>query len=190
MRKPVYAICGQQRRSSACTSTQSDQHLCCLLPRQYNTSFFCVRNFKPLASVCGCAGRFESYLVANPKDRFSRDLPHNILCDCDPFIKIYIDLQKFMETSGYIYCWSSQMQWWFRHFWKTGIPFHNFSLVKTFQKYNPPDFKFYLGKLTTGNKIFPPYGVNFAFLCCLLQWKKTQNTLHHMGNFFISNLPR
>ena len=29
-----------------------------------------------LASFCGCAGRFESYLVENPEDRFSRDEAH------------------------------------------------------------------------------------------------------------------
>ena len=29
--------------------------------------------FKPLASFCGCAGRFVCYLVANPEDRFSCD---------------------------------------------------------------------------------------------------------------------
>ena len=61
------------RRRSACTSAQSDQHLCCSLPRSYNTSSFYIRNFKPLPSFCGCAGRFESTLVANPEDRFSRD---------------------------------------------------------------------------------------------------------------------
>ena len=33
MRKPVYAIYEQQRRKSACASAQSDQHLCCSLPR-------------------------------------------------------------------------------------------------------------------------------------------------------------
>ena len=33
MRKPVYAICEQQRRRSACASPQSDQHPCCSLPR-------------------------------------------------------------------------------------------------------------------------------------------------------------
>ena len=32
MRKPVFVICKQQRRRSACTSAQSDQHLCCSLP--------------------------------------------------------------------------------------------------------------------------------------------------------------
>ena len=31
MRKPVIAICEQQRRRSACASAQSDQHLCCSL---------------------------------------------------------------------------------------------------------------------------------------------------------------
>ena len=38
--------------------------------------FFYIQNFKPLASPCGCAGRFESYLVAHPEDRFSRDEAH------------------------------------------------------------------------------------------------------------------
>ena len=33
MRKPVYAICEQQRRRSACTSAQSDQCLCYSLTR-------------------------------------------------------------------------------------------------------------------------------------------------------------
>ena len=72
-RKPVIALCEQQRRRSACASAQSDQHLCCSLPRYYNTSSFYIQNFKPLASFCSWAGRFESYLNANSKDRFSRD---------------------------------------------------------------------------------------------------------------------
>ena len=33
MRKPVFAVCEQQRRRSACASAQSDQRLCCSLPR-------------------------------------------------------------------------------------------------------------------------------------------------------------
>ena len=37
MWKPVYVICEQQRRSSACTSAQSDQCLCCSLSRLYDT---------------------------------------------------------------------------------------------------------------------------------------------------------
>ena len=31
------------------------------------------QNFKTLASLCNWAGRFESYLVGNPADRFSHD---------------------------------------------------------------------------------------------------------------------
>ena len=76
MRKPVNAICKQQRRRSTCASAQSDQRLCCSLPRYYNTSCFYIQNFKPLSSFCGCTCRFLSYLVANPEDRFSRDEAH------------------------------------------------------------------------------------------------------------------
>ena len=70
MRKPVYAKFKQQRHRSACASTQSDQHLCCLLPIEYNISSFYIKNLKPLVSLCSWEGRFESYLVANPEDRF------------------------------------------------------------------------------------------------------------------------
>ena len=31
MRKPVYAICEQQKRRPACVSAQSDQRLCCCI---------------------------------------------------------------------------------------------------------------------------------------------------------------
>ena len=75
MRKPVFAICKQQRCRSACTSAQYDQHHCYSLPKYYTSSFY-VRNFKPLASFCGCAGQIESYPVANPEDRFSHDEAH------------------------------------------------------------------------------------------------------------------
>ena len=73
MRKSVYAICEQQRRRSACVSVQSDQCLCCSLLGQYNTTTCYSQNFKTLANPISWAGRFESFLVANPEDRFSRD---------------------------------------------------------------------------------------------------------------------
>ena len=73
MRKPVDAIWEQQRRRSACASAQSDQRLYCSLHWRYNISSFYVQNFKPLPSLCGCTGRFESTLVTNAEDRFSRD---------------------------------------------------------------------------------------------------------------------
>ena len=76
MRKPVHSICEQQRRRSGCASAQSDQHLCCSLPRSYYTSSCNSQNFKTLASLCSWAGRFVSYLVTNPEDRFSHDEAH------------------------------------------------------------------------------------------------------------------
>ena len=59
MRKPGYAICEQQRRRS--------------LPRFCNISSFYIQNSKPLASFCGWAGQFETYLIKNPENRFSGD---------------------------------------------------------------------------------------------------------------------
>ena len=38
-------------------------------------------NFKTLASLCSWGGQFESYLVANPEDRFSRHMAHIMLTD-------------------------------------------------------------------------------------------------------------
>ena len=70
MRKPVFPICKQQRRRSACAFAQSDQHLSCSLLRQYNTCTCYIKNFKTLASFCGCSGWFESTLVGNPEEGF------------------------------------------------------------------------------------------------------------------------
>ena len=38
-----------------------------------------MQHFKTLARLCHLAGLFESYLVANPKDRFSRGMAHYFL---------------------------------------------------------------------------------------------------------------
>ena len=67
LRKPVFAICKQQRRRSACAPVQSDQHLCCSLPGWHNISTCYIRNFKTLASFCSCADWFESYPVATSR---------------------------------------------------------------------------------------------------------------------------
>ena len=75
MGKPVIAVCEQQMGRSACASAQK------------NTSSFFIRNFKPLASLSGCAGRFLSYLVANPEDRFSRDEAQIVVMKTVPFRK-------------------------------------------------------------------------------------------------------
>ena len=62
-----YAICEQQRRRSACASAQSDQRLCCLRPRQNDTSSLYIRNFKILAGLCSWAGQFVSCLVGDSR---------------------------------------------------------------------------------------------------------------------------
>ena len=66
MRKPVYAICQQQRSRSDCSSAQSDQHhfvrcLHCIIP------ILSKIKMSRLLLVSGWAGQFESYLVANPR---------------------------------------------------------------------------------------------------------------------------
>ena len=80
MRKPVLPY-ANNKGTDHCASMQSDQCLCYSLLRQYNTSSFYIGNFMPLASFCCWAGRFESYLVANPEDRFSRDKAHGIIVE-------------------------------------------------------------------------------------------------------------
>ena len=85
MRNVSYVICEQRMRRSACASAQSDQRLCCSLLRPYNISRFYSRNFKTLASFCGCTGRFVSYLVANPEDTFCRGVAHFLVFFGVPF---------------------------------------------------------------------------------------------------------
>ena len=97
MRKLAFVICEQQRRRLACASAQSDQNPCCSLPGKYNTSTCYSRNFKSLASLCGCAGRFESYLVENSEDRFSRDEAQMIYTNkCIHKVEMYI----YLRTKG------------------------------------------------------------------------------------------
>ena len=59
--------CEQQRRRSPCASAQTDQRLCCSLPRQNDTSSLYIRNFKILAGLCSLAGQFVSCLVRNSR---------------------------------------------------------------------------------------------------------------------------
>ena len=51
-------------------------YLCCSLPRQYDISSIYIGNFMNLANFFSWGDRFESYLVENPEDRFSRDEAH------------------------------------------------------------------------------------------------------------------
>ena len=79
-RKTDFVECEQQRRRPACASVQSDQCFCCSPARQYN-SLACYRGFNILASPRSWADWFESYLVGNPEDRFSRYEAHICMAD-------------------------------------------------------------------------------------------------------------
>ena len=74
MRKTAFCICENKDADQLCSNREADQCLCFrytdstipLLPKF-------IRNFKPLAILCGCAARFVSDLVGNPEDRFSHN---------------------------------------------------------------------------------------------------------------------
>ena len=53
MKKPAFAICEQQRRRSACTSAQSDQHLCC--------SIWVLPGRKPRRQVFSWRGSYSTF---------------------------------------------------------------------------------------------------------------------------------
>ena len=58
---------------------------------------------------------------------------------------------------------------------------------KTFQKCNPPHFKFYLSNLT--NKKISPYGVmyKFSLLFCIVYWGENilKNSITPYGDLFL-----
>ena len=70
--KPDIGACEQQRRRSDIVSTQSDQRLYCSLTGNYILTCF-MQNFI-LASLCSRIDQFDSYLVRNSEDRFSRTM--------------------------------------------------------------------------------------------------------------------
>ena len=63
-------VCEQQRRRPACTSVQSDQHLCYSLIEKYHILTCYKRNFIFLASLCCWEDWFESRFFRNPEDKF------------------------------------------------------------------------------------------------------------------------
>ena len=76
MRKPVLAICEQQRCRSACSYVESDQHLCCSLSRLYDSIIPILAKSKisrlQLASEAEQAGSSLIWLHTS-EDRFSHD---------------------------------------------------------------------------------------------------------------------
>ena len=71
-RKPYFVPCEQQRRWPACTSAQSDQHLCYSLIGKYNILTCVMQIFNNLVSLCNCADWLRPTQLEIP-DRFSHD---------------------------------------------------------------------------------------------------------------------
>ena len=72
MRKAGLCICENKDADQLRGNREADQRLCfrytdSTIPLLY------IRNFKPLAILCGCTARFVSDLVGNSEDRFSHN---------------------------------------------------------------------------------------------------------------------
>ena len=67
MRKPVFAICEQQRRRPACASAISAFVVRCV------DGIISLVSISEVSSLYLASLAAQSYLVENPKDRFSRD---------------------------------------------------------------------------------------------------------------------
>ena len=97
MRKPVFVICDQQR----CSQPAHRRFVVRCLDSIIICSFY-IRNCKSLASFCGCAGRFESIMVANPEDRFSRDETHIIPSVCNSSLLVPTGLVIFCSWEYFL----------------------------------------------------------------------------------------
>ena len=105
MKKCVFCHMQQQRHRSACTSTQSDQRLCCSLPRQNDTSCLYIWNFKILAG--SWAGQFVFCLIGDSRRHiFSWRGPsrfaatkltyHSFCCHGNVWIAVKTDISFFL----------------------------------------------------------------------------------------------
>ena len=63
MRKPVLCCMRTTMRRPACAFAQSDQRLCCSLPRKYDPYNCFTGHFRTLSGFRSCADRFEPFLV-------------------------------------------------------------------------------------------------------------------------------
>ena len=74
MRKPAFCICENKDADQLRGNREADQRPCF----RYIDSTSQVRNFKPLATFCGCTAWFVWDLVGNPEDQFSHNEAHLI----------------------------------------------------------------------------------------------------------------
>ena len=71
-RKPDFVECEQQRRRPDCVDAQAGLPLCYSMPGKCISLACYMQIFNILASICSRVDCFESDLVANPEERFSR----------------------------------------------------------------------------------------------------------------------
>ena len=104
-------VCNQQMCRPACTSTQTDQHLCYLLYEKYHISTWFKRNFNFLACLCSWGDWFESHFVRNPEDRFCRVEAHILVAqlkdtkgaqqyESGPHVRVFCTFTSDEEISG------------------------------------------------------------------------------------------
>ena len=97
-----YFICEQQRRRSACTSAQSDQHLCCSLVSNISLDSIVEISRLYLASVAVQAGLCLAW-SETPKDTFCRVVAQMFSVTIKAqgiILYIFIELNKYMKIYG------------------------------------------------------------------------------------------
>ena len=75
MIKLTFYLCENKDADQLCGNREADQRLCFrYMARQSSSSY--LRNFDPLALLCGCTAWFVSELVGNPENRYSHNEAH------------------------------------------------------------------------------------------------------------------
>ena len=104
MRKPVFVMCEQQRRRSACASTQSNQHLCYALNfEEFDVAYWfrvvraCVR---PPVRACVRSSRTVHARVL----KFHIWISHGKIAD----IRCFYFLVRVISLSGVMSLWKSE----------------------------------------------------------------------------------
>ena len=103
--------------------------------------------FVPIHHMCGCAGRFVSYLVGNPEDRFSRDEAHMRLC---PSAFHSVECERSRYAGVYSMNWRKS----------------SFRVTNTIHKWGP-----YRNECCTGDK-WGPYKSEFRIGVKVRRWMR------------------
>ena len=75
VRKSAFCLCENKDADQLRGNREANQRLC-FRYIDSTISLVPIRNFKPLAILCGCTAWFVWGLVGNPEDRFSHNQAH------------------------------------------------------------------------------------------------------------------